>query len=291
MKRQQRPDSSSVVKYLLIHFLILFVLLGSAQCADLEPQPIVLIRGESESDRAPHGRGNVYAPEMLRSKTGLRMWYGGQGRDGHDRIHLAESSDGVHWQQRGVVLEDPSANHVNDPSVVSVNGTLFMFYTRAGSGVTDEIHAATSKDGLRWKRRGIVLAAGEAGTWDSLSVGRPSVIFDSGLFRMWYDGRKDLPLGAPDTKAPKSANSQRYVGYATSKDGFHWQRLGTQPVYGHNAGGIHVLSLQGHFVMLSESHAGTECAISVDGIEWKEIGLLMERADSPVERHGHVTPF
>ena len=48
------------------------------------------------------------------------MWYGGQGRDGHDRIHLAESDDGVNWVRRGVVLDNGEANHVNDPSVVKV---------------------------------------------------------------------------------------------------------------------------------------------------------------------------
>ncbi len=37
------------------------------------------------------------------------MWFGGQGRDGHDRIHLDVSADGAQWEQRGVVLEDPAA--------------------------------------------------------------------------------------------------------------------------------------------------------------------------------------
>jgi len=206
---QQRP----------FHLLQLAGVALSAACgAEDDPRLGVLFRAELESQRAPHGRGNVYAPEIVRSGTKLRMWFGGQGRDGHDRIHLAESVDGTSWEQRGVVLEDPSANHCNDPSVVNAEGVLFIFFTKAGAGVTDEISVATSSDGVHWQRRGTALAPGPAGAWDSWSVGRPSVLHEGGLFRMWYDGRKDLPTGAPDAAAPKSDASRRHVGYATSDD-------------------------------------------------------------------------
>ena len=43
--------------------------------------------------------------------------------------------------------------------------------------------------------------------------------------------------------------------------------------------------------MLIEGRLGTEAATSRDGIHWRRIGLLVERADVPAERHGHVTPF
>ncbi|MDB6156051.1 MAG: hypothetical protein JWL90_4504 [Chthoniobacteraceae bacterium] len=253
--------------------------------------PLVVIRGENDSQCAPHGRGNVYAPEILRSANELRMWYGGQGRDGHDRIHLAVSADAVHWRQLGVVVEDRAANHCNDPSVVKANGLFFLFYTRAGTGVTDEIAVATSTDGERWEMRGTALGPGKPDTWDSLSVGRPAVLCADGLFKMWYDGRKDLPPNAPDKNAPKSNSSQRHVGYATATDGLHWERHGSNPVYDHDAGGIHVLPIGDHLAMLSESRLGTEAAVSHDGISWRKIGLLVERAALQSERHGHVTPF
>ena len=61
----------------------------------------------------------------MRPMSVLRTGIGGCGMaakasDGHDRIHLAESRDGLTWEKRGVVLEDKDANHVNDPSVVRV---------------------------------------------------------------------------------------------------------------------------------------------------------------------------
>ena len=267
-------------------------LIASGQLPENESsKPAIVIRAESSTQRAPHGHGNVYAPEVVRFASELQMWFGGQGKDGHDRIHLAESADGVHWQQRGVVLEDASANHCNDPSVVRANGVLFMFYTRAGSGIADEIAVATSADGVNWEQRGPALSAGAPGSWDSFAVGRPSVLFEDGIFRMWYDGRKDLPPNAPDPTAPKSNTSQRHVGYATSTDGLHWERHSGGPVYDHDAGGIHVVRVRQHLVMLSESRAGTDCAVSLDGITWRSLGRLIDRANTADERHGHVTPF
>jgi sucrose-6-phosphate hydrolase SacC (GH32 family) len=269
---------------------ILFSLaLFPSQCPASDPE--VVFQAEADAHRAPHGRGNLYAPEVFWTGKEYRLWFGGQGTDGHDRIHLATSTDGQNWKQHGVVLEDPTANHCNDPSVVEDNGMLYMYYTRAGSGVTDEIAVATSSDGVRWMRRGTAIAPGKSGAWDSWSVGRPSVLVENGVFRMWYDGRKDLPPSAPDPKAPKSDHSQRFVGYATSQDGLHWRKHGGEPVYDHDAGGVHVLRTGDHLSMLIEGRLGTEMATSKDGVQWTSLGILLGRFEGALERHGHVTPF
>jgi hypothetical protein len=251
----------------------------------------VVLEGRSETELAPHGEGNVYAPEVRREGGRYRMWYGGQGRDGHDRIHLAESDDGTDWIRKGVVLEDPSANHVNDPSVVRVGGTYYLYYTRAGAGVRDEIALATSQDGVRWERRGIVLRPGSPGEWDSLLVGRPSVLHEGGRFRMWYDGRKDLPPGPLAEGLPTSADSHRFVGHATSEDGVVWTKHGDNPVFARDAGGVDVERVGGGYLMVYESHEGTRAAVSPDGIAWRDRGLWVPRSDGEADRHGHVTPM
>lgn len=251
----------------------------------------VLLEGRSESELAPHGEGNVYAPEVRFEDGRYRMWYGGQGRDGHDRIHLAESDDGETWVRKGVVLEDPGANHVNDPSVVRVDDTYFLYYTRAGTGVRDEIALATSKDGVRWEKRGVVLRPGAPDQWDSLLVGRPSVIHEGGLFRMWYDGRRDLPPGPLAERLPTSPDSHRFVGHATSEDGLHWTKHQGNPVFDHDAGGVDVERIGGDYLMVYESHSGTRAATSPDGILWRARGLWLPRSGGEVDRHGHVTPM
>ncbi len=261
--------------------------------ADDDPAGTLRIVLAPSGDRqsAPHGEGNVYAPEILVESGVYRMWFGGQGKDGHDRIQLAESNDGSHWDGQGVVLEDEGANHVNDPSVVRVGDTYWMYYSRAGSDIRDVIAVATSRDGVAWSQQGVALGPGPEGSWDALLVGRPSVLVEGGVFRMWYDGRKDLPRGSPAEGVPKSDRSVRSVGYAESRDGRTWARPRHEPVFGEDAGGIHVCRVGDHYVMVFESRAGTRMAVSADGLEWKSRGLLAGRSGGGADRFGQVTPF
>lgn len=253
--------------------------------------PEVVLEPTGDLQAAPHGAGNAYAPEILFCDGVYRMWYGAQGRDGHDRILLAESPDGVSWKTNGVALDHGSANHVNDPSVVKAGDTFFMLYTRAPVDVRDEIALATSTDGVTWEEQGTVFRPGGEGAWDSLLVGRPSVLHEHGRFRMWYDGRRDLPIGAPAEGVPKSDRSVRAVGYAESTDGLTWSRPRSEPVFGADTGGVHVVRIGDTLVMTSESREGTRVATSNDGLEWRDRGLLAGLSGGDIDRFGHVTPF
>ena len=276
-------------------FRVVFLLAGlacltaAAHAAGAAPEVVLDPTGDLQA--APHGAGNAYAPEILLYDGVYRMWYGAQARDGHDRIHLAESADGLVWEPKGVVLDHGSANHVNDPSVVKVGNTFFLYYTRAPVDVRDEIALATSTDGVTWQEEGTVLGPGADGTWDSLLVGRPSVLHEDGRFRMWYDGRRDLPIGAPAEGVPKSDRSVRAVGYAESGDGLTWTRPQTEPVFGEDAGGVHVVRVGATLVMTFESREGTRLATSPDGLTWQSQGLLVDRSGTDIDRFGHVTPF
>ena len=251
----------------------------------------VILSGEGDSELAPHGRGNIYAPDVIWDGTGFRMWYGGQGKDGHDRISYAESADGQKWLRQGVVVKDDLANHVNDPCVVEVNGRFLMYYTRTEKDVVDRIDLAVSNNGRKWEPKSAVIAAGSEGAWDALSVGRPSVIFQDGKFKMWYDGRKDFLPDAPVKGVPTSPTSRRSVGYATSDDGFRWVRHSDNPVFGHDAGAVDVKRLRDQFIMLFESREGTRYAVSNDGLKWIDRGIFVAKSGSSIDKFGHVTPF
>jgi hypothetical protein len=272
-----------------------FFLAGLAACLlpgnAIAAAPDVVLDPTGDLQAAPHGGGNAYAPEIFIEDGVYRMWYGAQGRDGHDRILLAESPDGLVWETKGVALEHGDANHVNDPSVVKVGDTFFMYYTRAPVDIRDEIALVTSKDGRLWQEQGTVFRPGADGAWDSLLVGRPSVVHEDGRFRMWYDGRRDLPVGAPAEGVPKSDRSVRAVGYAESIDGLTWTRSQAEPVFGEDAGGVHVARIGDTLVMTAESREGTRLATSPDGLAWQSQGLLVDRSGADVDRFGHVTPF
>ena len=132
---------------------------------------------------------------------------------------------------------------------------------------------------------------GPPGEWDSLLVGRPSVLHEDGLFKLWYDGREDLPPGPLAETAPTSPTSQRFVGYATSTDGLHWTKYARNPVFDHDVGGVDVKRVGDIYVMISESHEGTRVAVSPDGIAWQDRGLWVPRSHGEIDRHGHVTPM
>lgn len=250
----------------------------------------ILLKGEGELEVAPHGDGNVYAAEVHHHAGLYRMWYGGQGADGHDRILYAVSDDGEAWTRKGVVIDNGDANHVNDPTVAIVNGQFYLYYTRATRNVIDRICLATSRDGEHWKDHGIVINAGPEGEWDALSVGRPSVLYHEGRFHLWYDGRKDFPAGAPVKDVPLSSDSRRAIGYATSRDGVQWEKHSANPVFGNNAGGIDVALFEDRFLLFYESGRGTCLAESPDGIQWQDHGLFLPKTGEAEDQFGHVTP-
>ena len=281
----------SVVHFISLAAFSMFAW-SSGLCSDEKTDKLtVVLEGQGDNEVAPHGEGNVYAPDVMWDGGTFKMWYGGQGRDGHDRIAYAESLDGVTWDRQGVVLKDDAVNHINDPSVVKVEGRFYMFYTLAEKDVVDRIDVAVSADGKTWTPKGFAVAAGPEGTWDALSVGRPSVIFDDGLFKMWYDGRKDFSPGSPVSGVPTSATSHRSVGYATSHDGLKWTRYKNNPVFGNDAGAVDVKRFGDRFIMLYEAGAGTRFARSTDGIDWKDGGVFVKKSGSKFDSFGHVTPF
>lgn len=251
---------------------------------------LVLIRGESPTELAPHGLGNVYAPEIAFDGTRWRLWYGGQGRDGHDRIHLAESADGITWTKRGVSIDCGSANHVNDPSVVHVGNLWWMFYTVAQSGMEDQIAAAVSPDGRTWEQRGTVFPRSPSPAWDSGKVGRPSILFEDGTFRLWYDAQPSPEAAAANPLAASIRAEGRAVGYAESKDGLTWTRR-PEPVLRGGAGAVHVSRQKDRLIMLSESSAGIRWAVSQNGLEWTPRDSLTHLSGTPADHFGQVTPF
>lgn len=102
---------------------------------------------------------------------------------------------------------------VGSMSVVKAGNTFHMYYEGWGSK-TIEIGHATSPDGIHWQKDAanpVIPCASEG--WDSGGTWDPFVIFEDGLFKMWY--------GA----TPRGAGRGNFQwGYAESKDGSHFER-------------------------------------------------------------------
>ncbi len=219
---------------------------------------------------------NIYAPDVHFENGVYKMWYGGQSSDTHDRILYATSSDGVNWSKKGLAVDIGSSYHVNDPSVVKVGGQYYMYYTDniGGQPPGDTIHLAISTDGVSWTKRGQILGRGASDQWDSDFVSRPSVIYEDGLFKMWYDSCKPVC----------------YVGYATSTDGFSWTKYPNNPVAaGGNA--VDVKRVGSGYIMLGSGFHDMPYWTGVSETEWVARGTFLSLSGNSYDSHGQVTPM
>jgi hypothetical protein len=101
-------------------------------------------------------------------------------------------------------------------SVVKVGDVFHLYYEGGAGGVGDlQIGHVTSTDGLYWIKDPCnpVLRPGKAGQWDDGAVWDPYVIYEDGLFKMWYGGER---------KGHKSFQ----CGYAESEDGIYFVKKG-----------------------------------------------------------------
>ena len=82
-----------------------------------------------------------------------------------------------------------------------------------------QIGHATSPDGVHWTKdpANPVLSRGSPGAWDHRGTWDPFVLYEKGVFKMWYGGGPDGDSG---------------WGYAVSSDGTHFQERRKLPAQG-----------------------------------------------------------
>jgi len=101
-------------------------------------------------------------------------------------------------------------------TVVKVADTFHLYYEGGLTGCGDlQIGHATSTDGLYWLKdpANPVLKIGTPGQWDDGATWDPFVLYEDGVFKMWYGGER---VGHRDFQC----------GYATSRDCTHFIKKG-----------------------------------------------------------------
>jgi predicted GH43/DUF377 family glycosyl hydrolase len=148
----------------------------------------------------------VADPFVMKDGSTYKMWYAGH-VDNRWQIGYATSPDGTNWLKIGAPVLDLSAwgTEVLEPSVTLIKGDegYTMWYGALYQGNLRRIGYATSVDGINWTDHGDSIL--EMGTWDSYSLGCPSVIKDGDVYKMWYAG--------------SASYMQLRIGYATSETG------------------------------------------------------------------------
>ena len=175
--------------------------------------------------------------------------------------------------------------NVANCSVIADGDTLRMWYS--GNSTDDPVYKigyAWSTDYIHWNRQGDSYVLAKSFDWEGPDFGRPVVIKDGGMFRMWYHGwAEDVPF---------------VVGYAVSNDGINWTK-NDQPVLERTAAGFGSYEiglwsvikidnlLNGWYYGTNNDYtSGTGCIglrTSTDGISWTDNGFCLHQSN--VEGH------
>jgi hypothetical protein len=235
----------------------------------------------------------VSAPTVLYDGETYRMWFvGSQTTEDNsfpyktiERIGLATSRDGLHWQVAAAgkpVLDlgppgSPDAKGLCHPYVMHVDGKYMMWYAAIDGSTGPNTHVriervalATSDDGIHWEKyRGAepVMDIGLPGSLDAIQADGMSILRIDDQFVMWYAGYAGVDHGA------------HRLGIATSPDGMHWTK-GYRSNRGQPLAGLAGKQQLGpsvyfdgeNYLMLYNTHWqggwATFLATSRDGVHW-----------------------
>jgi hypothetical protein len=167
-----------------------------------EPAPVL--------DVGPVGAWDERAvadPYVIRIEPYFYMYYLGQDRAVRQRIGVARSGDGVHWEKlraNPVVEMDEEEAGVGEPAVWQSDGFYWMLYTVRDFAENRYLRLARSTDGVRWTKLAVRYKGAEA--WDSKVVCDPTVVVDRGRILVWFGGGD---VASPDE------NLHGQIGFAT----------------------------------------------------------------------------
>lgn len=119
-------------------------------------------------------------------------------------------------------------------------------------------------------------------TWDKQIRERGYILFEDGVYKMWYSGYNE------DT------SNIKYLGYATSDDGITWERYSEQPIFHEKwTEDMHVIKYGGLYYMLAEGDGDiAHLLTSNNGIDWKENGdiSIFQVNGAPISEGPYGTP-
>ena len=160
----------------------------------------------------------VKIDETNAENSGFFMYYSTMTKENKEKcIGVAVSDDGFRWEKRGLCLK-PSQDeesmdnggcarcHIVRNAVFDPNEAQWSDaagYTMYYEGVSKKdnkhrIMMATSDDGRKWTKNGVVMDVGDDGLWDCDGVGSPHILrMDDGSQRMYYVGQcgKETAIG------------------------------------------------------------------------------------------------
>jgi predicted GH43/DUF377 family glycosyl hydrolase len=149
----------------------------------------------------------VADPYVIRIDPYFYMYYLGQDRAIRQRIGVARSGDGIHWEKlraNPVVEMDDEEAGIGEPAVWQSDGFYWMLYTVRDFAENRHLRLARSTDGVRWTKLAVRYKGTEA--WNSKVICDASVVVESGRILVWFGGGD---VASPDE------NLHGQIGFAT----------------------------------------------------------------------------
>ena len=154
---------------------------------------------------------SVSDPYVVRIDPYFYLYYTGLDRGSRQRLGVARSNDGVHWEKlrTNPILSpgDPGSfdeNGLGEPAVWQSHGFYWMLDT--GRDITENrrLGLARSLDGVHWTKLPAVFQGQQP--WDSKVICDATVLVEGDAIRVWFGGGD---VASPDE------NLHGQIGYAT----------------------------------------------------------------------------
>jgi sucrose-6-phosphate hydrolase SacC (GH32 family) len=149
----------------------------------------------------------VADPYVIRIEPYFYMYYLGQDRAVRQRLGVARSRDGIHWEKlrANPILElEPDQAGLGEPAVWQSQGFYWMLYTVREFNENRHLRLARSIDGVHWTTLPAVYRGTQA--WNSKVICDPTVVVDGNKVLVWFGGGD---VASPDE------NLHGQIGFAT----------------------------------------------------------------------------
>jgi beta-1,2-mannobiose phosphorylase / 1,2-beta-oligomannan phosphorylase len=161
--------------------------------------------------------------------------------------------------------------------IIAISGLLFISSCKQkkNQSVKSENSLEFAKEMVEFVPYGHnpLFSGTNAETWDKFIRERGFILFDDGIYKMWYTGYT------------VDDNNPKYLGYATSDDGIKWTRYPKNPIFDQKwTEDMFVMKYEGMYYMYAEGKNDVAHMLeSANGIDWKEQGdliILTEKGDT-----------
>ncbi len=163
--------------------------------------------------------GNIHDPKVIFQNNLYRIWFASSDwAINKIQINYSESIDGVNWSKpiNNVIpttFDWENNRGISFPTTLFIKNKYRMWYGANGkynSSTRWRIGYAESDDGIKWTKHPVPVMEADQ-VWEGVDVGNPTVLYEDGIYHMWYHGDRD-------------------IGHAISDDGIKWEKDKNNPV-------------------------------------------------------------